>query len=397
MMQTTVLVTTKMPAVRAGEENKEERGESGPPLRKLSLLSKCNVFLLNISCAIAYNLFKLFGMEKAMGTMFISSMFGLMMFIPPLCLWFMITTVDAIIFPGLYGIVRGSYLYWCSAISLWFFFTIITDKAPFKPGRVKQPQSYIDRAAHLFYYTSVIDYFPLELVPWDTNAKLPPSRQYVFGIHPHGVFCWSLWMFAAKGSPFDRRFPGLCGERLNGLIASVLFYIPVLRDFFLQFPYIDASRKYASQALSQGQSLYIIPGGEEENVLTTNGHDIVVLKKRKGFIRLALSYGADLVPVFGVGTSDTFVTYPELFGLRKWIQKKFRISVELYRGRWFTPLPFSNTRQRVLIGKPIPTPTPKVKGAKPDDALVEEYHAKYITALKELHDTHVKDRPLVIL
>mmetsp|Transcript_30617 Transcript_30617/g.46694 ORF Transcript_30617/g.46694 Transcript_30617/m.46694 type:complete len:394 (-) Transcript_30617:357-1538(-) len=393
-MQSVVLVTTKMPAIHAEDKKKEE---PRPPLRKLSLWSKCNIFMLNACCAIAYHISKPFGFEKAIGTMFISSMFGLMMFLPPLFLWLVVKIADALILPGFYDTIKENKVYFGIAIFLWYAHTILTEKAPFKPGRVEQPKSYIDRAAHQFYYESVVDYFSLELIPWAPDAELPTSRQYVFGIHPHGVFCWSLWMFAEKGSPFDQRFPGLCGERLNGLIASVLFYIPVVRDFFLQFPYIDASRKCASKALAQGQSLYIIPGGEEENVLTHYGKDIVVLKKRKGFIRLALSYGADLVPVFGAGTTDTFVTYPELFGIRKWLQKRFRISMELYRGRWFTPLPFTNTPQRVLIGKPIPTPTPKVKGAKPDDALVDEYHAKYIAALKELHDKHVKDRPLIIL
>ena len=131
--------------------------------------------------------------------------------------------------------------------------------------------------------------------------------------------------------------------------------------------------------------------------MTSRGQDIVVLSKRKGFIRLALSYGADLVPVFGQNTTDTFVTYPEKFGFRHWVQKRLRISIELYRGKWGTPLPFRDKPQRILIGKPIPTPQPAILGAKPDDKLVDEYHAKYVAALKELHDKHVKDRPLIII
>ena len=39
---------------------------------------------------------------------------------------------------------------------------------------------------------------------------------------------------------------------------------------------------------------------------------------------------------------------------------------------------------------------PKVPGAKPDDKLVDEYHAKYIEHLKALHKKHVKDRVLEI-
>ena len=204
-------------------------------------------------------------------------------------------------------------------------------------------------------------------------------------------------MFAAKGTPFDKRFPGLCGEKLVGLIATVLFIIPVLRDFFLEWPYIDASRKVANAALDAGLSLYLIPGGEEEVVITKYGEDATVLKNRKGFVRLALSHGAYIVPVWGGGTTDTFRTYPAIFGFRAWVQKNLGVAIANYHGRFFTPLPYRDTPQRILIGKPIPTPKPKVKGERPDEKLVDEYHEKYVAALKELHDTHVTDRPLKIL
>jgi hypothetical protein len=52
--------------------------------------------------------------------------------------------------------------------------------------------------------------------------------------------------------------------------------------------------------------IFVCTRGEEETMLTTLGdEDIVVLNNRKGFVacclvRLVLSFGADLVPVFGV-------------------------------------------------------------------------------------------------
>jgi len=204
-------------------------------------------------------------------------------------------------------------------------------------------------------------------------------------------------MFAAAGTPFDKRFPGLCGKKLVGLMATVLFIVPVIRDFFLEWPYIDASRKVAGEALNAGLSLFLVPGGEEEAVATTCGEDATVLMKRKGFIRLALSYGADIVPVWGAGTTDSFCTYPVIFGFRKWVQKNFGVAIANFHGRWFTPLPYRDKPVRILIGKPIPTPQPKIRGEKPDPQIVDEYHAKYVAALKELHDAHVKDRPLKIL
>ena len=204
-------------------------------------------------------------------------------------------------------------------------------------------------------------------------------------------------MFAAKGTPFDKRFPGLCGEKLTIIIATILFRIPVVRDFFLEWNYVDASREVANSVLASGRSIVVIPGGEQESVMTIKGEDIVVLWKRKGFIRLALAHGADIVPVFGAGTTDTFVTYPSVFGFRRWLQKSLGVAMAVYRGQYFTPLPFKDAPQRVLIGEPIGTPAPRVKGTRPDEELVDEYHKKYIAALKELHAKHVKDRPLRVI
>lgn len=46
-------------------------------------------------------------------------------------------------------------------------------------------------------------------------------------------------------------------------------------------------------------------GGEREAMLNTSGRDIVYLRARRGFVRLALEAGAQLVPVFGFGNTDT--------------------------------------------------------------------------------------------
>lgn len=57
------------------------------------------------------------------------------------------------------------------------------------------------------------------------------------------------------------------------------------------------------------------------------------------------------------------------------------------------PLPYKIPIQ-VLIGEPIQTPTPT--GEQPNEALVDEYHAKYMAALADLHAKHATDRTLEI-
>lgn len=240
------------------------------------------------------------------------------------------------------------------------------------------------------------DYFPVTCVPWSDDAKLDPTRQYIFGVHPHGIHCWPLNVLAFEGGPFDKVFPGLTGKNLTGLCATVLFKLPIVRELFLMMRYIDARREVANACLLEGQSIYVCTGGEQESMETKVGEDIVVLSKRKGFVRLALSHGADLVPVYGAGVSDLYTTYSFMDRIRKKVQKSFGVALPIFHGRWGTPLPYK-VPLRILIGEPIATPTPLVKGAQVDPKLVDEYHLKYITALKAMHAKHVKDRTLKVM
>jgi 1-acyl-sn-glycerol-3-phosphate acyltransferase len=242
------------------------------------------------------------------------------------------------------------------------------------------------------------DYVPrFECIPWDNHARLDPTAQYIFCLHPHGIHSFALAAFHTKSSCFHQCFPGLYNSKLCGLGATVLFKIPVVREMFFKLGYIDARRTVASKALENGQSLYLVPGGEEESLRTTNGKDIVVLKERKGFIRLALSYGIPLVPVFAVGCTDAYKTYPNiLWGPRRFLQKKLGIALPIFHGRWFfTPLAYP-VPIKLLVGEPIETPKPKVLGSRPSDTQVQEYHAKYVNALAQMHAKHVHDRTLEI-
>jgi 1-acyl-sn-glycerol-3-phosphate acyltransferase len=257
----------------------------------------------------------------------------------------------------------------------------------------------IERASEAFFWATT-NYIPhyITCVPWSKDARLPTEtgETYVFACHPHGIHCFSLIELTNPHSDFSRMFPNVTGIKLTGLAATVIFKLPVVRELFLYMGYIDASRSVASRALFVGQSIAVCVGGEEESMLTTPKKDIYVLQNRKGFVRLALSHGASLVPVLAIRANELYTTYKFLFNARMWLQKKFGIALPIFHGRWGTPLPHP-IPVKVVIGKPIPTPKPNAAGAKPDDNLVEEYHAKYIECVRKLHTQHApKDTELII-
>jgi len=235
------------------------------------------------------------------------------------------------------------------------------------------------------FFRSHFDYFPMTI---HTNANLNSDSQYVFGVHPHGIHCWPLSLFSCRKSSFFERFPNV--KPCIGLAASILFWIPGVREVFLAMAYCDAGRSTAQKILNEGYNLYVCTGGEAESMLTEKGKDRVVLEDRKGFIRLALSYGVDIVPIYGCGVTNVYKTYSAGWTVRKWIQKNLGLALPVFHGCFFG-MPYSRPIS-VLVGKPIKTPKPEKVGYKPDDKLVDEYHKKYMKALKDLFDEYkVKD------
>jgi hypothetical protein len=60
---------------------------------------------------------------------------------------------------------------------------------------------------------------------------------------------------------------------------------------------VDASSSTAKYNLKKGRSLFIYIGGEKEQLMTTPSESKIYLKNRKGFVKLALTYGTPLVPM----------------------------------------------------------------------------------------------------
>lgn len=75
---------------------------------------------------------------------------------------------------------------------------------------------------------------------FEDGGKLSAGEQYIFGVHPHGIHCWPLNVFAFLSSDFYAHLPTM---RMTGVAATIMFKIPVVRELFLAMRYRDAGRK----------------------------------------------------------------------------------------------------------------------------------------------------------
>ncbi|CAB9496097.1 wax alcohol acyltransferase 2 [Seminavis robusta] len=378
-------------------------------VRKIPIPSALIVRGMNLIYTGAYIILKPLGLAPAANAFLSGGLFGLLL-LPVTAIYSIVYILREFILPA-EGLWHDAVIYSVWGFVVWYLLSIIMDDAHCRVDDTcfRTPQNHFDRQAYELF-KELFDYFPITCVPYSekvTQQLATMDKQYVAGVHPHGIHCFPLTLLASPDTPFDQQFPGLVSgsaktpkHPFTGLAATIMFKIPVVREFFLVFGYIDASRHVADAALDAGKSIFVVTGGEEESMYATSTgsggqEDILVLKNRKGFVRLALKHGASLLPIFGVGNNDTFVRYNFAMGFRQWIQKTFKIALPIFHGRFFTPLPY-HTPIKVIVGEPIHVPKPTDTNAKPDEKLVNEYHQKYIEALKEIH-AKFADRPLRIV
>ncbi|XP_017553125.1 2-acylglycerol O-acyltransferase 3b [Pygocentrus nattereri] len=230
------------------------------------------------------------------------------------------------------------------------------------------------------------DYFPVKLVK---TAELSPSKNYILGCHPHGIMSMGAFScFATEAGGFAKAFPGV---RSTLAILAGLFRLPIFRDYILIAGLLPVSKESLEYKLSWtgvGNAVVIIIGGAEESLASSPGVNTVVMKHRKGFVRLALENGADLVPVYSFGENELF---PQVVLSEGSVGRKLQALFKQVMG--FAPCIFTGGRWLLLpyrrpvitvVGSPISVPYV----CNPSEEQVDHYHMLYMEALSKLFHTH---------
>uniref|UniRef100_A0A8C6TX11 Acyltransferase n=1 Tax=Neogobius melanostomus TaxID=47308 RepID=A0A8C6TX11_9GOBI len=241
-------------------------------------------------------------------------------------------------------------------------------------------------------WTYFRDHFPIRLIK---THNLPPSRNYIFGYHPHGVLCFGAFCnFGTEATGFSKKFPGI-KPSLATLAGN--FRLPVLRDYLMSGGICPVNKNSIDYLLSRsgtGNAVVIVVGGAAESLDCAPGMNSVTLKNRKGFIKLALQKGSDLVPVYSFGENDVYkqVIFEEgtwWRSLQKKLQKVIGFAPCVFHG---CGLIFGDSWGIVPYSKPIttivgePITVPKIED--PSEDIVDLYHSMYVKSLLCLFDKH---------
>lgn len=153
------------------------------------------------------------------------------------------------------------------------------------------------------YFT---DYFPAKLEKV-ADAEFSKDKNYLFCSFPHGIIpAGPFSAFVSNRSAFKSLFPQHVPYPLT---LTLNFYIPFFREFCLALGGCSVSAdslKYLLCKNGGGNIPILSVGGAAEAYYCKPGEYKLVLKKRKGFIKIALQTGAPLVPVISFGETDLF-------------------------------------------------------------------------------------------
>jgi hypothetical protein len=131
------------------------------------------------------------------------------------------------------------------------------------------------------------------------------------------------------------------------------------------------------------RSIAICPGGFSEAVFA-DARDPVeysFIKDRLGFIKMAIWYNRDIVPVYSFGQSQLYYTVRSQRALRAKIAQKYRVPMVAWLGMLVSNQPNTNTSLVTVFGKPFPTSSYRLDQ-------VAEAHAAYLLHVHDLFYAH---------
>lgn len=235
------------------------------------------------------------------------------------------------------------------------------------------------------YLAPMCDYFQFEVIEEDAENVLQSMEQgknYIFGIQPHGVISYGGICSAIA---FDQKY-----MRVKTAVASVVLKIPILKHVMGIFNLTNASSSNLKRILNRDGvdgSIVLYVGGMAELFYCSRDVEKLYLSKRKGFVKLALCHGVDIVPIYMFG--NTSVLSVLTHGLLADISRKFKLSTTFFWGKWYLPIP-RDDKIIFVSGKPLKIP----HIAEPTEDDINKYHSLYIKEVERIFETYKKRLPL---
>lgn len=140
-----------------------------------------------------------------------------------------------------------------------------------------------------------------------------------------------------------------------------------------------------------GRAITIVVGGARES-LDAHPYSLrLVLKRRKGFVKMAIRTGADLVPVLAFGENDLYDQFlpgehPNIHKVQLLVKKLLGFTIPLFHARGVFNYDVGLMPYRrpvnIVCGRPVKI----IQNPKPEQEEVDRVHEEYVNELERLWD-----------
>lgn len=228
------------------------------------------------------------------------------------------------------------------------------------------------------YFGYMKDYFDYEEIFEFDDEELFKSadKKYILTSVPHGIISYGG---LCAGAAAHEKFNGLKTAAAGAVLAT-----PIIKHLVGVFGLIDASSASLKKRLAKGGvegSVVLYSGGIAELFKCSNSEEILYLKARKGFIKLALTTGADIIPLYFFGNTSV-LTIPKIPALES-LSRMLQITITIFWGRWGLPLPRAH---KILYVRGKPLNLPHV--LEPTDEEIEKYHKLYVQEVERIFEKY---------
>ncbi|KAI3332192.1 DAGAT-domain-containing protein [Xylariaceae sp. AK1471] len=250
------------------------------------------------------------------------------------------------------------------------------------------------RKSYIWHFFA--DYFPARL---HKTHDLPATRKYIFGYHPHGIISHGAWAaFATDALGFSEKFPGITNSLLT---LDSNFRIPFYREYVLGMGVRSVSKESIVNILNKGglngegmgRGVTVVVGGARESLEAQPGMMRLILKERKGFIKLAVRCGADLVPVLAFGENDLYDQlqpreHPFMHRIQMFLLKVWKFTLPFLHGRGIFNYDVGLMPYRAPLNIVVGAPIIVRQSSSVNQEEINRLHGLYVAELEKLWDRY---------
>lgn len=219
----------------------------------------------------------------------------------------------------------------------------------------------------------------------------PTGHKYVFGYHPHGIIGMGVvGGVASEGAGWSKLFPGIPARVLT---LSNNFSLPFYREYLILLGVCSVAKESCHALLQNNQPICLVIGGAQESLLARPGTMDLVLKRRLGFVKVAMQARGptSLVPIVAFGENDLYNQVDNhsdswLYKFQTGLKNIFGFTLPLMHARGIFNYDVGIMPYRrpinIVVGRPVPVP----HNPSPTESDLMHYQALYIEELTRVFE-----------